>query len=76
DDCSSEVGWRSDLTGIVTWKETDHGAVPVPGGSAGQEVRDVGNHHRGTFNLLAGDAHVERQNQPFSTPRRWAACEP
>ena len=76
DDCSSESGWRSDLTGIRAWKETDYGDFPVPGGSAGQEVRDVGDHHRGRFNLLAGDAHVERQDQPYSTPRRWAAREP
>ncbi|MFA5206650.1 MAG: prepilin-type N-terminal cleavage/methylation domain-containing protein [Lentisphaeria bacterium] len=74
--CSSAGGWGSDLTGIVTWKETDYGTFPLPGGSAGQEFRDVGDHHRGRFNLLAGDAHVERQGEPYSVPRRWAAREP
>ena len=71
---ASTSGWNSDLTGITYWSETDYG--PLPTTAAGYQYRDAGNHHRGAFNLLAGDAHVERQDQPYSTPRRWAAREP
>lgn len=67
-------GWNSDFRGITYWSETDYG--PLPTTASNYLYRDVGNHHRGSFNLLAGDAHVERQDQPYSTPRRWAAREP
>jgi len=67
-------GWNSDLTGITYLAETDYG--PLPTTVSNNQYRDVGDHHRGRFNLLAGDAHVERQGQPYSTPRRWAAREP
>jgi len=73
---TSESGWNSDMTGITRYLETDHG--PIPTSSAGENYRDVGNHHNynyntcsGTYNATYGDAHAGsiRDSDPF----QWCA---
>ncbi len=47
----------ADAKGIIAFRETDHGELPI---ETGEDRRDVGNHHQsGGFNALMGDMHVE-----------------
>lgn len=66
---TSLVGWNSDLTGIVHWKESDHGFFPTT--AAGANYRDVGVHHNWGFNVIFGDTHVEWMRDGASQPDQW-----
>ena len=52
--------------GINAFSRTDHGELMIP--PIG-DVRRVGNHHEGGFNILWGDGHVSQQYQ--SDPIQW-----
>lgn len=72
----SDLGWNSDMTGIIRYLETDHG--PVPTSLAGENYRDAGNHHNynyttcsGTYNAIYGDAHAGSVRD--SNPIQWCA---
>jgi prepilin-type N-terminal cleavage/methylation domain-containing protein len=62
------VGWGSDARSLRSYLETDHGPYGY-----GSDVRDVGWHHKRTFNALFGDQHVDRLKS--TEPDQWVAAE-
>ncbi len=58
--------WGNDARSLRSYFETDHG---TPG--YGEDMRDVGWHHNGLFNVLMGDSHVE--NMKHTQPDQWVA---
>jgi type II secretory pathway pseudopilin PulG len=56
---------------ILSWKQTDHGERKTP--PVG-DVRRVGDHHRGGFKVLFGDAHVGDKNDTLA--KEWNVNQP